>query len=753
MSIEKFGRYLVKSELNRGGMATIYHAYDPVFERDVAIKVLPSILLQDPSFRTRFDREAKTIASLEHPSIVPVYDFGEQDEQPFIVMRYMAGGSLSDRLKQGTLSLEETSKIITRLAPALDAAHSRGVIHRDIKPGNILFDQYGNAFLTDFGIAHITQQGSGTMTGDTILGTPTYMSPEQVHGEKSIDGRSDIYSLGVLIFQMLTGQSPYHAETPTKLMMMHVLEPVPSLINLAPDLAPFCEQIVSKALAKNPDERYTTAGELATNLELANQELHTFLTSSGQSMESAKRTRVLNHNMMIGDLVQDSESATRVQTKSEKQATKSFSSSDRQVIEESVQKKALSPFMYVMLCVGLICLMITSGLMWVLRSGTHPFAIIFPQHTAPVPTLTNTISQAPILTKPVINPPPTITQASPTTTSSPTISVIVEPSPTIPDMTRVSVPVIGGADKISFLSENDIWIANLDGTELKRLTDDGTIKSNLQWSHDGKAINYIYGKCVQTINIESGKIDTIICFNFIDYLKAFEISPDGNKVAISLDNQLYIVPYDLERFSSVKIRSDLTKMADCTDLAPYLKNYVKTVRWSADGTTLAAVVIGVGNLGLRSDIIRVFDVSQCTPDPQVLDHFPSSSRFLIKDFEKNSEIQNFTWDGINLFALTSALRNGGFGDLYIYNMELHKGRLAINPVQNSCCYRDPQWSPDGNYLFFVYQDIRQGLNATTQFYYIHYATIGTGIQYKPLPLPVLTALRANPQPALRPALP
>jgi len=195
-------------ELGRGGMATVYHAYDPSFERDVAIKVLPAAFLHDPQFRTRFEREAKMIALLEHPAIVPVYDFGEQDEQPYIVMRYMAGGSLADHLMKGAVPLDETARIIARLAPALDAAHARGIIHRDLKPGNVLFDQYGNAFLSDFGIARLTQSAATTITGEAIVGTPAYMSPEQVQGTKAIDGRADIYAMGVLIYQMLTGQAP-----------------------------------------------------------------------------------------------------------------------------------------------------------------------------------------------------------------------------------------------------------------------------------------------------------------------------------------------------------------------------------------------------------------------------------------------------------------------------------------------------------------------------------------------------------------
>ncbi len=267
MTSQKIGRYEVRSELGRGGMATVFHAYDPNFERDVAIKVLPEVFLHDPQFRARFEREAKTIALLEHPAIVPVYDFGDSGNQPYIVMRYMSGGTLGDRLKQGALSLEETARLISRLAPALDAAHARGIIHRDIKPGNILFDQYGNAFLSDFGIAHLGVEGVTSLTGGSALGTPAYMSPEQIQGDAKVDGRSDIYALGVVVYQMLTGHMPYSADTPAKLMMMHVLQPVPQILLDRPDLPVGCEGIILRAMAKDPDDRFATAGEMSEVLD------------------------------------------------------------------------------------------------------------------------------------------------------------------------------------------------------------------------------------------------------------------------------------------------------------------------------------------------------------------------------------------------------------------------------------------------------------------------------------------------------
>ncbi len=262
MNLRKVGRYELISELGRGGMATVYRAHDPFFDRDVAVKLLPREFLHDPTFKTRFEREAKTIAALEHSAIVPVHDFGEEEGQPFLVMRYMSGGSLVDRLESGPLSFEEISTIISRIATGLDEAHKKGMIHRDLKPGNILFDSHGDAFLSDFGIVKLTQE-TATFTGTGIIGTPAYMSPEQARGDPDLDPRSDVYALGVILFEMLSGKQPYEADTPMGLAVKHITEPVPSILEVKPDLPPNFELMIKRALAKEPKDRYASAGELA----------------------------------------------------------------------------------------------------------------------------------------------------------------------------------------------------------------------------------------------------------------------------------------------------------------------------------------------------------------------------------------------------------------------------------------------------------------------------------------------------------
>lgn len=265
---EKIDRYEIKELLGKGGMAAVYLAHDPHFARDVAIKLLPREFLHDDKFRARFDNEAKFIASLEHPAIVPVYDYGHFEGQPFIIMRHMAGGSLADKLKQGPLLTDEILQIISRIAEALQEAHQQGYVHRDLKPGNILFDQAGRAYLADFGIAKMTES-TANLTGTGLVGTPAYMSPEQWDGSEALDGRADVYALGIILYEMLAGKNPFWADTPIKLMKKHVIDPVPDILKDRAGLSAGMKTVTDTALAKDRDERYSTSLELSASLKLA----------------------------------------------------------------------------------------------------------------------------------------------------------------------------------------------------------------------------------------------------------------------------------------------------------------------------------------------------------------------------------------------------------------------------------------------------------------------------------------------------
>jgi tRNA A-37 threonylcarbamoyl transferase component Bud32 len=268
MSPDKVGRYKIKSELGRGGMATVYRAFDPISNREVAIKVLPPEMLHNLLTRARFKRELKLIASLEHPAIVPVYDVGGEDNhQPYFVMRYMSGGSLSEMIRKGKFSLRDAALIIERLASALDHAHSKGIIHRDIKPDNVLFDASNNPYLSDFGVAKLTEAAVSATdaSANEAMGTAAYISPEQARGE-DVDSRADVYGLGAILYEMLSGQPPYHGNTVIGMALQHVNDPVPNVLKIRPDLPGEVDVIIKTAMAKNRENRYATALDLAGEL-------------------------------------------------------------------------------------------------------------------------------------------------------------------------------------------------------------------------------------------------------------------------------------------------------------------------------------------------------------------------------------------------------------------------------------------------------------------------------------------------------
>ncbi|MEW5868515.1 MAG: protein kinase [Chloroflexota bacterium] len=267
---QTLGRYQLIEKLGEGGMAAVYKAYDPRLDRFVAVKVISSSIQQDASFSQRFDLEAKSLAKLSHPNIVQIYDYGEHDGIAFLVMAYVPGGTLKQRIS-GPMNYPDAAKLLIPIAKALEFAHQNQVIHRDIKPANILLTQSGEPMLSDFGIAKMLGEGH-TLTGTGVgIGTPEYMSPEQCKGGK-IDQRSDIYSLGIVFFELITGRRPYQADTPMAVAFKQVSEPLPRLQELVPGLPETVEKVIYKTLAKNPDDRYQKMSEFFAALEKLAQE-------------------------------------------------------------------------------------------------------------------------------------------------------------------------------------------------------------------------------------------------------------------------------------------------------------------------------------------------------------------------------------------------------------------------------------------------------------------------------------------------
>ncbi|MCI0551464.1 MAG: protein kinase [Anaerolineae bacterium] len=283
LSGKTLGQYKIIKPIGQGGMATIYLAQQPSVRREVAIKVLSSPLQENVSFIKRFSQEVDVIAHLQHPQIIPVHDFGEQGDQIYIVMAYMRGGTLAERIDQAPKGLpdQETLRLFDLISEGLDYAHAKDVVHRDLKPNNILMDENNHPYIADFGLAKLTE-GKIELTNTMMTGTAAYMAPEIAQSGKSTK-RADIYALGIILFEMLTGRLPFQGETPYKMLSAHIHQPVPNIRAFRPDLPQAVQAVLDQALAKNPVNRFAKATEMAAALKLAMN------TSSGITASKAIR--------------------------------------------------------------------------------------------------------------------------------------------------------------------------------------------------------------------------------------------------------------------------------------------------------------------------------------------------------------------------------------------------------------------------------------------------------------------------------
>ena len=261
---ENVGPYRIIEQLGQGGMATVFKAYHASLDRYVAIKALHPAFNQDPNFEARFQREARVVAKLEHANIVPVYDYAEHEKRPYLVMKFIEGDTLKARLDEGPIPSEDIAKVVDAVGAALSYAHRQGVLHRDIKPSNVLVAQDGQMYLADFGLARIAQSGESTLSSDTIMGTPQYISPEQAMGIKELDERTDLYSFGVMLYEMVVGKVPFNADTPFSVIHDHIYTPLPLPHIVNPNVPESVERVLLKSLAKERDDRYENVSQMVT---------------------------------------------------------------------------------------------------------------------------------------------------------------------------------------------------------------------------------------------------------------------------------------------------------------------------------------------------------------------------------------------------------------------------------------------------------------------------------------------------------
>lgn len=649
-------------------MATVYRAYDPSFDREVAVKVLPREMVHNLVFRARFKRELKLIASLEHPAIVPVYDVGEEEDgRQYFVMRYMGGDSLSDWIKKGALSLQDTAVIIERLASALDYAHSKGMVHRDIKPDNVLFDETNHPYLTDFGIAKLTESAVSA-TGGGTMGTPAYVSPEQAQGAK-VDSRADIYGMGVMIYEMLTGQKPYDADSPMSVAVRHITEPVPDILQDRPDLPIEVDSVIRTAMAKNKEDRYATAADLSRALSRAafGDDRSTPVNSLNKPNSASSRRRTL----------------------------------------------------------------IIAGMGVLVALAT---AFVLSRQLPVVPTATVVSTSTVRLTSTSIPLTVTVTPAPPltgTATAEQTEEVVT------------AVPPPGNADKIAFVAGNQIYLMNIDGTELTQIRTDNSAKSNLNWMSDGRLV-YVSRNCANILDTGTMNIQELVCFNANETLEGFRVSRDGKWMAISIQRTLNILPFNPDLLKDVKTRFSLALLRENCFYNQYA---FRDVLWSKNGDRLAARVVDTERVSSDQIFLLNVDLSNCdTTGPVRIDRIPGSHFEF--DSASTKRITSFDWNGENLFLLNDSIRNDGFGDLYLYNSDT-RDTEKINPIDGVCCYRDARWSPDSKYIIFVFQRFD---SSEVGLYYVEFSDIENGKPLTPIELPgEFLTQRDKPQPALRPA--
>ncbi len=266
---DNVGPYKIIEQLGQGGMATVYKAYHASLDRYVALKALHAAFGEDATFSARFQREARVVAKLEHPHIVPVYDYAEHEKRPYLIMKFIEGDTLKARLNKGPLTAQEIEKVVDSVGSALGYAHTQGILHRDIKPSNVLVTPAGEMYLADFGLARIAQSGESTLSSDMIMGTPQYISPEQAMGKKDLDAGTDIYSFAVMLYEMVVGQVPFSADTPFSIIHDHIYTPLPLPQSINPKVPEPVQRVLLKALAKERADRYEAVGDLVAAFKSA----------------------------------------------------------------------------------------------------------------------------------------------------------------------------------------------------------------------------------------------------------------------------------------------------------------------------------------------------------------------------------------------------------------------------------------------------------------------------------------------------
>jgi len=632
----RIGRYRLESRLPRTGAAEAYRAVQSGGEMAVVKLYPPGLRVDAP----RVERIAEMLAMLGSPVITPTYEAGLWEGRFYTVTQYLPGGSLAERLRaRGTLPAEEAARILYTLTLGLGGMHALGIHHLNIKPENILFDAEDAPCLTDFSITRFALYAPSDSLSVNIQDV-RYLSPEQILDSREAGASSDIYALGAVYHAMLTGQPPHGPQRDVEAALLHLTQTEQPLRALTrTGLSAGAQRILRRTLAPAPTARFASTEALEDALN--------------GMLPASERTDIRTRAGVVAvDL-------PRPPTRFGKRRSPSWA------------KYAGIALLFV--------LAIAAGALAALwqQGGQPP-----PQTAAPVAVV---VSPAPAAAQPAAasaTPSPSASPVSVASRPTATVTFAVVDRPAAPTAPPTPPLVLGGADKIAFLAQNDIWIANLDGSGLQRLTTDEEPKKDLLWAADGQSVSYIQNGTRQAVNLQ------------------------GIRTMASADANHHRCTFFLERYE------------------PRMVRYAPNERF-------VAAVVEVSLHGRKEDVIQVFEFdADC--QPHKVDEFPAD-RFTMRGYSGANEpaaLDEYAWNGLQLFALHGDVRHDG-GDLVVYNMET-KTAETYAPV-GSCCYRDIRWSPDGQYLLFVFQDARY--TDPARLYYVPFGTLGQQQNYAPLPFP------------------
>jgi serine/threonine protein kinase/Tol biopolymer transport system component len=653
------GRYQLTEDLGSGGMAAVYKAYDQHLNRTVAIKVILPGLQQSDVLLKRFEREARAVAQLSHPNIVSVIDYGSHDGAPYLVMEYISGGSLKDQLGQ-PLPWQEAARKLIPVAQALQYAHEQGIIHRDIKPANVLVTATGDLMLSDFGLAKLIGSEEGihlTQTG-AQPGTPAYMAPEQSLG-KPIDVRSDVYSLGIVFYEMITGRKPFQAETAMAVMLQHVTDALPAPRQFAPELPAAVEQVACKALEKAPEWRFQSMAAFAQALEtLLQRDYHGQLTAFDQ--------------LNLDDATTINE-ATIMERPGVPAASKPFHVSESTL--PPGQRRNIWPWALggvTLLCVLFVGAALAGGTAYGLWQSARQPSPVPPERAAAAvmaatPTAqpsTQSAAVADVVTTASPSLAPTHTPIPSSPTALPTATVV----PTATAVPTAASTPFGGGRWIAFQSDragnNDIYVMESDGSGVTQLTFGLADDRAPAWSPDGREIAFQSNEGgdyeIYAVNVLGGQIRQITRNECNDHSPVY--SPNGRQLVYYSDcdgnREIYVIDV-----SGGNIRQ-LTQTTEMYNWFP---------SWSPDGRE----IVFSSN---RSGAYQVY----------VMDADGSAVRALAKGC-----VPFFSPDGrqiiFNQYCTDS-------GNIWRVNADGSDARaLTEAPFDNN---RNPNWAADGTKIIF-----------------------------------------------------